>query len=57
MMNYVLCPYLELHIVIDDAYKSKKCTEFIEYMNKRTLGSYSAFEELDSNHKYSCKYV
>jgi len=45
---------IDYSVVIDDTCKSKKCTEsFIEYINKKTLESYSAFEELDSNHKYS----
>jgi len=45
---------IDYSVVVDDTCKSKKCTEsFIEYLSKKTLESYSAFEELDSNHKYS----
>jgi len=45
---------IDYSTVIDDTCKSKKCTEsFIEYMSKKTLESYSAYEEVNTNHKYS----
>ncbi|ORX59264.1 hypothetical protein BCR36DRAFT_453923 [Piromyces finnis] len=45
---------IDYPVIINDTCKSKKCTDsFIEYMNKRTLESYSAYEELNPDHKFS----